>query len=70
MERYLKIAGVVIILIGCYVGVRYISALIHYGCADPREDGPPPLCLTAELGWVVTGGSWVPLWLQDSPYTK
>lgn len=65
MDRYLKIGGVVIILIGCYVGVRYISTLIHYSCALAEEDCPPPFRVVADLGFVLTGGSLVPLWTQD-----
>ncbi len=62
MERYLKIFGIGIILIACYLGVRYLGALIHYSCNEPGADGPPPICLAAELGYVVTGGDLVPVW--------
>lgn len=70
MERYLKIGGVVIIVIGVFLGVRYISTIFHYACAVPEEDCPPPFRLVGDLGFVLTGGSLVPLWLQDSPNTK
>lgn len=65
MNQYLKICGIIVIIIGCYLGIRYFGAIIHYSCADPKEDGPPPLCLTGELGWVVTGGGLIPLWTRD-----
>ena len=65
MNHVLKTIGILIIVIGLYTGVRYIGALIHYGCNEPEADGPPPLCLMGELGWVITGGDFVPLWTQD-----
>lgn len=65
MARYLKILGIVIIIIACYLGIRYVGSIIHYGCSNPAEDGPPPICLTGELGWVITGGNLVPLWRRD-----
>ncbi len=70
MERYLKIGGVVNIVIGVFHGVRYITEIFHYARAGPEEDCPPPFRLVGDLGFVLTGGSWVPLWLQDSPNTK
>jgi len=57
--------GVLIIVIGCYLGIRYVGAVIHYGCAEPGADGPPPICLTGELGWVITGGDFIPLWTRN-----
>lgn len=65
MYRAFKILGVIIIVIACYVGIRYISAIIHYACAVPQEDCPPPFRVLADLGYVVTGGSWVPFWTRD-----
>ena len=65
MEKFLKICAIVIIVIGCFLGVRYISAIIHYNCAVGGEDCPPPFRIVAELGWVLTGGDFVPLWTQD-----
>jgi len=65
MFQYLKIFAVVIIIMGAYLGIRYVGSVIHYGCAEPGSDGPPPLCLMGELGWVITGGDLVPLWTRD-----
>lgn len=65
MERILKIAGIISIVIACYIGVRYVSATIQYACAVPEEDCPPPFALAAKLGYVVTGGSLVPFWTRE-----
>jgi len=63
--RYLKICALTVIIIGSYLGLRYIGALIHYSCAEPGADGPPPICLSAELAFVLTGGDLLPLWTRD-----
>lgn len=68
--KTLKIVALVIIVIGLYLGVRYLGALIHYASANPAEDGSPPIVLAGQLAFYVTGGTLVPLFLQDSPYTK
>ncbi len=65
MERHLKIIGIVVIVVGCYLGIRYFGSVIHYSCAEPESDGPPPICLMGELGWVLTGGNLVPLWTRN-----
>lgn len=65
MERTLKIFGAIIIVIACYIGVRYVSATIHYACAVPEEDCPPPFYGAAEIGWFLTGGPLVPFWTRD-----
>jgi hypothetical protein len=52
----------VVLAIAIYTGVRYAGSAIHYGCADPAEDCPPPIYLAGELGWYLTGGPLVPLW--------
>lgn len=70
MNKTLKIAALVIIVIGLYLGVRYLGALIHYASANPAEDGPPPIVLAGQLAFYITGGTLVPLFLQDSPYAK
>ncbi len=57
--------GGIIIVVACFLGIRYVGSVIHYSCADPRNDGPPPICLSAELGWIITGGSLIPLWTRD-----
>lgn len=62
MERFLKVAGLVIIVLGIYMGVRYLSTMIHYGCLNPAEDCPPPFLGLAEIGYYATGGSLVPFY--------
>ncbi len=68
--RVLKILAFVIIIMGLYLGVRYFGSVIHYACAHPAEDCPPPIQGVGELGFYLTGGTLIPLYLQDSPYTK
>jgi hypothetical protein len=63
--QYLKTLALAVIIIGSYLGVRYIGVVIHYGCTAPEEDGPPPLCLAGEFAYVVTGGPFVPLWTRN-----
>lgn len=70
MNQALKVIGFAIIVIGLYLGVRYLGALIHYASANPAEDGPPPIVLAGQLAFYITGGTLIPLFLQDSPYTK
>jgi len=55
MTQVLKTIGIVIIVIAVYIGIRYVGSVIHYSCALPEADGPPPICLTGELGWIITG---------------
>jgi hypothetical protein len=73
MERILKNIALVIIIIGIFLGVRYVSTVVRYGCVDvPLEnveggdDCPPPFMLVSRLGWILTGGSWNPLWNRDA----
>lgn len=70
MNETLTIIISLIIVSGLYLGVRYLGALIHYASANPAEDGPPPIVLAGQLAFYITGGTLVPLFLQDSPYTK
>jgi len=65
MDRYLKIFAIASIIIGLYLGVRYVGAVIHYTCAAPEEDCPPPFYGAGEIAFYVTGGEIVPLWTQD-----
>ena len=65
MAQFLKTIGILVIVIAVYIGVRYFGSVIHYSCANPAEDGPPPICLTGELGWVITGGALIPLWTRN-----
>lgn len=73
MEKTLKNVTLVIIVIGIFLGVRYVSTAIRYGCADvPLEnveggdDCPPPFMLVSLLGWYATGGPLMPLWNRDA----
>ncbi len=66
MWNILKTCAVIVILSGCFLGVRYLGALIHYGCAEPGADGPPPLCAMGNLGFYLTGGELLPLWTQNT----
>ena len=65
MNIYIKIFEIVIIVIGLYLGVRYVGAVIHYACAVPEEDCPPPFAILGGLGYYLTGGDLVPLWTRD-----
>ncbi|OGD31918.1 hypothetical protein A3C91_00630 [Candidatus Azambacteria bacterium RIFCSPHIGHO2_02_FULL_52_12] len=74
MNSTLKKIGIVIILIALFLGVRYVGSAIRYGCANPvlldnvpgGDDCPPPFYLAAKLGWLLTGGSLMPLWNRDA----
>lgn len=73
MEKILKNSALIIIVIGIFLGVRYVSTAIRYGCADvPLEnveggdDCPPPFMGAGMLGWYVTGASLNPLWNRDA----
>ena len=61
----LKTVVIVVIVIGCYLGIRYVGAIFHYACAVPEEDCPPPFKAAGDLGFYLTGGTFVPLWTQD-----
>lgn len=65
-KNFSKIA-LVIIVVGLYLGVRYFGSAIHYACANPAEDCPPPINAVGQLGFYITGGPLVPLWLQEAP---
>jgi hypothetical protein len=73
MKKLLPILGMVIIVAGVYMGVRYISTMIHYACLNPVEDCPPPFRGLAEIGYYGTGGSLIPVFdakferLQSAP---
>ena len=71
--KILKNVALIIIVIGLFLGVRYISTVVRYGCAhvplenvDGGDDCPPPFYLAAKLGWLLTGGSLMPLWNRDA----
>ncbi|HEY4526849.1 MAG TPA: hypothetical protein VJK53_03315 [Candidatus Paceibacterota bacterium] len=65
MFQYVRIFAVVVIVMGAYLGIRYIGAVLHYACAVPEEDCPPPFRIIGDLGFVVTGGNLVPLWTRN-----
>lgn len=66
----ITIFGIVVIVIGVYTGVRYISTMIHYACLNPVEDCPPPFRGLADLGYYATGGSLVPLFDSKFQHLK
>lgn len=61
MNRFIAVLGIIIIVLGVYTGVRYVSTMIHYACANPLEDCPPPFYGLAEIGYYGTGGKFIPL---------
>src|SRR3989338_10800198 len=73
MYPTLKNIGIAIILVALFLGVRYVSTAVRYGCADGPldnvlggDDCPPPFMLASRLGWYLTGGSLMPLWNRDA----
>lgn len=76
MSLSLRIFSISILVIALYLGVRYVSAGIHYGCHNPvpvvdpgaedDDDCPPPFVAAGKLGWFLTGGSAMPLWNRDA----
>src|SRR3989344_1809752 len=65
MSQYLKVIAVIVIVVGCYLGIRYVGSVIHYNAVQPAEDAPPPIRLVGDLGFFLTGGSLLPLWNHD-----
>ncbi len=65
MSHFLKIGATIIIITACYIGVRYLGAVIHYVCANPVEDCPPPIYGAGQIAWFMTGGSLVPFWTRE-----
>ena len=61
MNKFVAWIGIIIIVVGVYSGVRYVSTMIHYACLNPLEDCPPPFRGLADLGYYATGGSLIPL---------
>ncbi|TSC85649.1 MAG: hypothetical protein G01um10148_1035 [Parcubacteria group bacterium Gr01-1014_8] len=58
--------SIVIIIVGLFLGVRYIGSVIHYNAVQPAEDAPPPIRIVGDLGFFLTGGSLLPLWNLDA----
>lgn len=61
MTRFISIFGIIVIVVGMYTGVRYVSTMIHYACANPLEDCPPPFYGLAEIGYYGAGGKFIPV---------
>ncbi len=66
MSNFLKIAGIIVIVAGLFLGIRYVGSVIHYNAVQPAEDAPPPIRLVGDLGFFLTGGSLLPLWNHDA----
>ncbi|OGX06792.1 MAG: hypothetical protein A2Z88_03630 [Omnitrophica WOR_2 bacterium GWA2_47_8] len=73
MNHILKTVGILIIVAGLFVGLRYVGSAIRYGCASVPldnvaggDDCPPPFVLAGKLAWLVTGASLNPLWNRDA----
>ncbi|MBI2048599.1 MAG: hypothetical protein HYT30_01595 [Parcubacteria group bacterium] len=73
MNHILKSGTLIIIVLGLFLGVRYISTTVRYGCAhvplenvEGGDDCPPPFVGAGKLGWFLTGGSLMPLWNRDA----
>jgi hypothetical protein len=64
MSRFFTLLFTLLIVLGAYTGVRYLSSIVHYNCAVEQEDCPPPFRVLAEFGWYATGGSLVPFWTR------
>ncbi len=62
----LKYVALIVIVIGLFLGVRYVGSVIHYNAIQPAEDAPPPIRLVGDLGFFLTGGSLLPLWNHDA----
>ena len=64
MTHVVKVVALLIIASGLYVGIRYFGSVIHYACANPLEDCPPPINAVGQLSFYITGGEFVPLWTR------
>lgn len=71
--KTLRNIALVIIVIGLFLGVRYIGSMIHYGChperivnTDDGDDCAPPFVGVGELAFYLTGGSFNPLLNRDA----
>ncbi len=71
--KTLRNIALVIIVIGIFLGVRYIGSAIRYGChpepivnIDDGDDCAPPFVGVGELGFYLTGGSFNPLLNRDA----
>jgi hypothetical protein len=47
------------------MGIRYVGAVVHYACAVPEEDCPPPFKGLGDLAFIMTGGNLVPWWTKN-----
>jgi hypothetical protein len=62
MNKTVTVIGIIVIVIGLYIGIRFVGSVVHYGCAVPGEDCPPPFYGVGQLMWFGTGGELVPFW--------
>ncbi len=64
MGKILYVLAVVVVACGLFLGVRYIGAVVHYTCAVPGEDCPPPFYGAGEIAFYITGGELNPLFTR------
>lgn len=64
MPKAVKIIALLVIALALYLGVRYVGAVIHYACANPAEDCPPPFYGAAQIAFYGTGGELMPLFTR------
>lgn len=71
--KTLRNIALVIIVIGIFLGVRYVGTTIHYGChrepltnVDGGDDCAPPIYGVGQLGFYLTGGSFNPFLNRDA----
>ena len=69
----LRNIALVIIVVGIFLGVRYVGSVIHYGChrepivnVDGGDDCAPPFVGIGALSFYLTGGSFNPLLNRDA----
>ncbi len=73
MNQTLQIILALVIVIGLFIGIRFIATTIHYGChrqpivnVEGGDDCPPPFWGVAQVGFYLTGGTLNPLWNRDA----
>lgn len=69
----LKNIALVIIVIGIFLGVRFVGTTIHYSChrepltnVEGGDDCAPPIWAVGQLGFYLTGGSLNPYLNRDA----
>lgn len=73
MEKTLKYVALGSIVIGLFLGIRFVGTTIHYGChrealtnVEGGDDCAPPIYGIGKLAFFLTGGSLNPLWNRDA----